>query len=84
MNDVMWTVESEVDVPMVVLAEDWRTALCMGLQLLELEDGLRTSHCRGSTVASWLRTPAMEPCWSFGTSTRWPWLPDRARPAPGQ
>lgn len=38
MQDTLWTVESDIEVPLRVLAPDWRRALCMGLQLLELED----------------------------------------------
>ncbi len=37
MADQIWTVESDIEVPLRVLAPDWRTALCMALQLLELE-----------------------------------------------
>ncbi len=38
MRDQIWTVESDIEVPLRVLAPDWRTALCMALQLLELEE----------------------------------------------
>ena len=32
-----WQIRSEFEVPMNVDAPDWRTALCLGLQLLERE-----------------------------------------------
>ena len=38
MHDSIWNIESDIEVPLRVLAPDWQTALCMGLQLLELED----------------------------------------------
>ena len=44
MHDIKWTVESNVEVPLTVLAPDWRTALCMGLQLLELEERVGEFH----------------------------------------
>ncbi|MEZ4319417.1 MAG: hypothetical protein R3F61_18020 [Myxococcota bacterium] len=40
MNDEIWNIHSDIEVPLRVLAPDWRTALCMGLQLLELEDAV--------------------------------------------
>jgi len=33
-----WQIRSDLDVPMRVDADGWRTALCIGLQLLEREE----------------------------------------------
>ncbi|MCA9568170.1 MAG: hypothetical protein KC656_10020 [Myxococcales bacterium] len=40
MLERIWTITSDIEVPLRVIARDWRTALCLGLQLLELEDAV--------------------------------------------
>lgn len=50
MLDRIWTITSDIEVPLNVIAPDWRTALALGLQLLELEEAVaRLEVARGST-----------------------------------
>lgn len=39
-----WRIDSSFEVPLTVRAADWRTALCIGLQLLEREHVVRRLH----------------------------------------
>lgn len=42
MTDRIWTVTSDIEVPLNVIAADWRTALALALQLLELDHAVKT------------------------------------------